>query len=367
MMNGASDGSSSDSSRLVAAAYASILSLAMCCAALVLTLLSLPEFDFPLTRYVRSLNDHYIDHLHHPWLAWLSDIGDLVGGSEFLLCVSALLLAVGYALKFTTWKIAGWDTLVVHVVAGLGSTAVKHVVGRARPKFMHAGISEFSPFAGNGWDSFPSGHTTCSFAIATVLAVRFPKLRWVVFGIALAISASRLFRGSHFLTDIVAGAVFGVLIGAVVVRRQEWRTALASALYAVTPPLVVLLAVITAIGHPVSDEWTARVLTETGLLLAWLALLILLLMKMRPALFPIHATRAVILALIGLGLGMCSGSVGVTTIALLAGFAHWLRAGRQGRPDEPPHCPWYREAALGLGLLLSLYTMLELRGALQLG
>jgi undecaprenyl-diphosphatase len=366
-MNGASDRAASESSRLGAATYASILSVTMCCAALGLTLIRLPEFDFPLTRYVRSLYDLHIDHLRHPWLAWLSDVGDQVGGSEFLLCVSALLLAVGYALKFKVWKIAGWETLVVHAVAGSGSTALKHIVGRARPKFMHAGISEFSPFAGNGWDSFPSGHTTCSFAIATVLAVRFPKLRWVVFGIALAISTSRLFRGSHFLTDIVAGAVFGVLIGAVVVHRHEWRTALASALYAVTPPLAALLAVITAIGHPLSDEWTARALTEAGVLLAWLALLLLLLMKMRPALFPIHATRAVILALIGLGLGMCSGSVWVTTVALLTGFAHWLRAGRQGRPDEPPHFPWYREAALGLGLLLSLYTMLELRGALQFG
>ena len=31
-----------------------------------------------------------IDHLRHPWLAWLSDVGDQVGGREFLLCVSAL-------------------------------------------------------------------------------------------------------------------------------------------------------------------------------------------------------------------------------------------------------------------------------------
>jgi len=366
MMNGTSDRPASESSTLMTV-YASMLSFILCCVALVLTLIRLPEFDFPLTRYVRSLNDLHIDHLRHPWLAWLSDVGDQVGGSEFLLCVSALLLTVGYAFKLKVWKTAGWETLIVHAVAGAGSTALKHIVGRARPKFMHVGVSEFSPFAGNGWDSFPSGHTTCSFAIATVLAVRFPKLRWVVFGIALAISASRLFRGSHFLTDIIAGAVLGVLIGAVIPHRQHWRRALATALYAVTPPLTVLLAVITAIGHPLSEEWTAKASTEAGLLLAWVALLILLLMKVRPALFPIRATRAVILALIGLGLGMCSGSVWVTTVALLTGFAHWLRAGRQGRPDEPPHFPWYREAALGLGLLLSLYTMLELRGALPLG
>jgi membrane-associated phospholipid phosphatase len=357
----------SETSRLVCASYASALSLILCCAALALTCIRLIEFDFPLTRYVRSLNDIHIDHLRHPWLAWLSDIGDQLGGGEALLGVSALLLSVGYGLKLQIWKRAGWEALVVHAVAGLASTALKHFVGRARPKFMHAGISELSPFAGNGWDSFPSGHTMCSLAIATVLAVRFPKARWVVFGIALAISASRVFRGSHFLTDIVAGAVLGVLIGTVVVRRQEWRLALASALFAVTPPLAVLLAVMTSIGHLPSDEWTARALGEAGLLLALLALLILLLLKVRPALFPTRVARAVVLALIGLALGMCSGSVWVTTVLLLAGFAHWLRAGHQGRPDETSHWPWFREVALGLAVLLSLYTMLELRGALPLG
>ena len=54
-----------------------------------------------------------------------------------------------------------------------------------------------------------------TFAVATVLAVRFPKLRWPVILWAITISVSRLFRASHFLTDVVAGAVLGVLIGAV--------------------------------------------------------------------------------------------------------------------------------------------------------
>ncbi|HEU4506204.1 MAG TPA: hypothetical protein VFR79_15315, partial [Nitrospira sp.] len=71
------------------------LSLVCCGAALVLIFLRFIEFDAPLTRYVRSLNDFYIDNLHNPWLRWLSDSGDQLGRGESLLLVSAVLLAVG--------------------------------------------------------------------------------------------------------------------------------------------------------------------------------------------------------------------------------------------------------------------------------
>jgi undecaprenyl-diphosphatase len=366
-MNGTPDCVTPASSRLDRTSYASALSLILCGAALALTFIRLIDFDFPLTRFVRSLNDLHNDHLRHPWLAWLSDVGDLLGGGEALLCVSALLLIAGYGFRRQVWKSAGWETLAVHAVAGVISTALKHFIGRARPKFMHVGQSEFSPLAGQGWDSFPSGHTMCSFAIATVLAVRFPKIRWIVFGMACAISVSRLFRGSHFLTDIVVGAVLGVLIGAVIVCRKQWRASLASALFAVTSPLAVLFAVMTTIWHTPSSDWTAKALSEAGLLLASLALIILLFMNVRPGLFPARVTRAVVLALFGLGLGMCSGSAWVSTIVLMVGFAHWLREGDRARADEPAHWPWFREAALGLAVLLTLYTMLELRGALSLG
>src|SRR5690242_17695069 len=156
------------------------LSLACCAAALVLTFLRSMECDAPLTRYVRSLNDFQIDHLHNPWLEQLSDMGDELGRGESLLVVSAVLLAAGYLLRQSRFKRVGWETIVAHVVAGGLNTVIKHLVGRARPKFMHGGSADFSPFGGSGWDSFPSGHATATFAVATVVAVRFPKVRWLI-------------------------------------------------------------------------------------------------------------------------------------------------------------------------------------------
>ena len=238
------------------AASVPYLSLACCALALLLTFVRLIEFDAPLTRFVRSLNDFQIDHLHNPWLAQLSDVGDEVGKGESLLLVNAVLLAAGYTLGRASLKRAGWETLIAHLVAGGINTAIKHVVGRGRPKFMHTGNSEFSPFGGAGWDSFPSGHSMATFAVAAVLAVRFPKVRWLVILWALIVSVSRLFRASHFLTDIVAGAVLGVLIGAVVAHPWEDRFAsFTSALMTVTPPLAVVLALMTTIGQsPISGK-----------------------------------------------------------------------------------------------------------------
>src|SRR6476619_7175177 len=156
------------------------LSLACIIAALLITFIRFMEFDAPLTRFVRSLNDFHIDHLHNPWLAQLSDVGDKLGKGESLLVVSAVLLAAGYTLGRASLKRAGWETLIAHLVAGGINTAIKHVVGRGRPKFMHTGNSEFSPFGGAGWDSFPSGHSMATFAVAAVLVVRFPKVRWLL-------------------------------------------------------------------------------------------------------------------------------------------------------------------------------------------
>ena len=152
------------------------LSLACAGAALLLMYLRFLDFDAPLTRVIRSLNESYYDHLRNPWLAKLSDVGNQVGSGESLLVVSAVLLIAGYAFQRASIKLAGWGTLLAHAVAGVVNTAIKHLVGRGRPKFMHADTSTFLPFGGRGWDSFPSGHSMAG--IRSPQAIRWPLLRW---------------------------------------------------------------------------------------------------------------------------------------------------------------------------------------------
>lgn len=206
-----------------------------------------------------------------------------------------------------------------------------------------------------------------TFAVATVLAVRFPKVRWLVIIVAVAVSISRLFRGSHFLTDVVAGAVLGVLIGTIVAHPwKDRQAAFTSALMTVTPPLAGVFAVMTAAIQGPAQTGIAVMLSEVGLLVALAAIVAYVLSKVRPALLPSPLAKATALGLMGLGIAMCSGSAWVTAVIVLVWLGHWLRPEHSAQSSDRATA-WPSEAAFGLGVLLTLLTMMELRGALPIG
>ena len=71
--------------------------------------------------------------------------------------------------------------------------------------------------------SFASGHAASAFAIATVIARRYPRRRWVpwvAYGTAGLITFSRVSTGGHFLSDTFFGTALGYSVGRFVVLRQ---------------------------------------------------------------------------------------------------------------------------------------------------
>jgi membrane-associated phospholipid phosphatase len=96
---------------------------------------------------------------------------------------------------------------------------VKWTVGRGRP-FVGGKASpfNFAPFAGTeAYFSFPSAHAVTSFALAFAVASVWPRARGAIFVYAILIAATRLLLLAHHPSDVVAGAVIGV-IGAMAVR-----------------------------------------------------------------------------------------------------------------------------------------------------
>ena len=298
-----------------------LATITLCIVALCLTFYGLFQWDVPLTRFIRSLNDFQLDHLSNPWLAHLSDVGDRLGKGESLLLLSVVILAVGLIFKHPAWKAAGWQSLLAHGLAGLSSNLLKHLVGRPRPKFMHAGSLELSPVSGSGWDSFPSGHAAASFAVATVLAVRFPKTRWIMLALAGAIAVSRTLRGSHFLTDVAGGAVIGYLAGTLAANPlHQWRTSLEAALIPATSFTAGLLVLIWTMAQPLNMT-PAWPFTGGGLavMLAGLALHVFASAKGE-----VHCSEPQAHSLIGLGIGLMTGSLLVTASVLCAGLGYVL-------------------------------------------
>ena len=101
-------------------------------------------------------------------------------------------------------------------------TILKDIINRYRPYMYFEGFLISNDF----YNSFPSGSTALAFLPATFLSVtfsvEFPNSPWkipVIIGsytLAICIGATRIFSGTHFLTDVLAGAVIGIFFGWVI-------------------------------------------------------------------------------------------------------------------------------------------------------
>ena len=72
--------------------------------------------------------------------------------------------------------------------------------------------------------SFPSGHALTAFSVATVVACRYPRPRWipwVAYGLAGAVGFSRVSLRAHFPSDVFAGAFLGTAMTKYVVLRPR--------------------------------------------------------------------------------------------------------------------------------------------------
>lgn len=100
--------------------------------------------------------------------------------------------------------------LLLGVIVGNG--ILKNVIGRPRPYTLDPTLSHRLVFGEMTKDfSFPSGHTLASFEAATALFIRHKKWGIAALVLAFFVSVSRLFLLVHYPTDLVAGAILGIL------------------------------------------------------------------------------------------------------------------------------------------------------------
>lgn len=115
----------------------------------------------------------------------------------------------------------GEDGVIASLIAGgLITPALKAATGRSRPHAMD-GTFDFDPFSGSS--SFPSGHATEAFAVASVIATRYDSgwIKGVAYGSAVLVGFARIHHQAHFLSDVIAGALVGTAVGRAVVHRSD--------------------------------------------------------------------------------------------------------------------------------------------------
>ena len=146
------------------------------------------------------------------------DAGAKTGSGWFQVGGAVAVYAVGRIGEYGRMTEVGADLVQAQVLNTVITTGLKVAVDRTRPD--------------QGNYSFPSGHTSSTFASATVLQ---RQLGWKVgapaYAVALYVGASRMTENRHFASDIIFGAALGVVAGrTVTVGHGGGRFALAPTL-----------------------------------------------------------------------------------------------------------------------------------------
>jgi membrane-associated phospholipid phosphatase len=171
---------------------------------LAFTILSYHFWDIPIADRCHKLDRHFLD-------VW--EFITIFGKSTGYLILSFLLfLFFRYYRKNEIYSRRSLFIFASVALSGIIVDIIKWIFGRYRPVMLfEKGLYGFS-FFGTGYEvtSFSSGHAVTAFSMALALSVLYPKGRIFFFMIAIAVSASRVFLTSHFLSDAIFGAYIGI-------------------------------------------------------------------------------------------------------------------------------------------------------------
>ena len=176
------------------------------------------EFDDPGPQRSRVLQGAARD------FDWIGDPGTVI--------LAAAMYGSGRLTHHAALAELGLRSAEALAISGAATALIKGVAGRDRPFLNDRDADDFrvgAGFSGGGHTSFPSGHATAAFAVASVVASE-SSFRWphsshviqpVVYGLATSVALARVYGEHHWASDVVAGAGIGTLTGLSVVRYHR--------------------------------------------------------------------------------------------------------------------------------------------------
>ena len=131
--------------------------------------------------------------------------GSTMGGAAVVPVVGAFFLAGRFAPQ-GPFRDATYDFAEALAVNAVWTGALKYTLHRQRPD-------------GSDFYSMPSGHTSTMFSLATVAEQHFGwKVGLPAYALASAVGLSRIESNKHYLSDVLAGATLGFVVGRTVTR-----------------------------------------------------------------------------------------------------------------------------------------------------
>lgn len=106
-------------------------------------------------------------------------------------------------------KIVGWQALAALVSSHCLVQSLKLLLRRMRPFVTLKDVNILGKLPKD--PSFPSGHSTASFALATSLTLYWPAIAAISMSAAVLVALSRVYLGYHYPSDIMAGTLLGII------------------------------------------------------------------------------------------------------------------------------------------------------------
>ena len=163
----------------------------------------------------------FLQTIHTPLLDKILAFITSLGNAGIIWIVLAVVLLILPKTRRTGIIVAA--ALLMDLI--LCNLILKNLVARVRPYDVNTAIAILikKPFD----FSFPSGHTAASFAAMTALFLAKMKKAWIAaLVLAALIAFSRLYFYVHYPTDVLGGAVVGILsgiIGYAIVEKIDKR------------------------------------------------------------------------------------------------------------------------------------------------
>ncbi len=160
-------------------------------------------------EFIQSIDDaitYFInDNLHNSFTRTVMPMITHLGTGGLLWIISGLLLMI----KRKTRPIGAMMLLSLITAAIVGNLMIKPIFNRTRPYMANDDLILLigAPMG----SSFPSGHTISSFASATALFLRKKSAGAAALVLAFLIAFSRVFLFVHYFTDVLAGALLGII------------------------------------------------------------------------------------------------------------------------------------------------------------
>ena len=160
--------------------------------------------------YEKGAIELKINHFHHPILdVFFANITHLGDG---LILIIPIVFFIFY--KYCYLLLLAISSLIHLILVHIAKKWLFHGMPRPAEFFKDIPFYEVPGVELHHWESFPSGHTTTAFMLASFLYLILPKkmkIHWLLMGLAFLVGFSRVYLMQHFLMDVWAGALLGVL------------------------------------------------------------------------------------------------------------------------------------------------------------